>query len=280
MDDLSTKELKALLESALKLAQKGGAVLKKHWGNLQNISHKDNSIDLVTDADQASERTMLRFLKNKHPSHSILSEEIGWHEVQDAEFLWIMDPLDGTTNFTHQYPMVSVSIGLLFQGIPLVGVVYNPILKELFYAARGLGAFLNKAKITVSNTNSLDASLLASGFPYDRRKNKDNNYSEFCLLTHLSQGVRRGGSAALDLAYVAAGKFDGYWERGIKPWDVAGGIVLVQEAGGLISAYDQSAFKIDSGMILASNGHIHAVLSDKILQARAILEKNNRSNGG
>lgn len=271
MKKLPDLHIQKLMDSAIQLAEKGGEVLKKHWGKLQSISHKESSIDLVTDADKASEKAILRGLKKTHPSHAILAEESGWNENPDAEFLWIIDPLDGTTNFTHQYPMVAVSIGIMYQGQLIAGVVYNPILKELFYGARGLGAFLNKRKIQVSSTTALDASLLASGFPYDRRTNKDNNYAEFCLLTHLSQGVRRGGSAALDLAYVAAGRFDGYWERGCKPWDNAAGVVLVEEAGGRVSAYDQTPFQIDSDRVLASNKHIHAALSEKILQARTLL---------
>jgi myo-inositol-1(or 4)-monophosphatase len=268
MNTISISEIQAFLESAIKVAEKGGAALKKHWGKLKTISHKANTIDLVTDADKASEKAVMRYLKDKHPSHAILSEESGWSENQGAEFLWVIDPLDGTTNFTHQYPMVSVSVGLLYQGQPLIGVVYNPILKELFYAGKRLGAFFNKRKITVSATHSLDASLLATGFSYDRRTTKDNNYSEFCLMTHLSQGVRRGGSAAIDLAYVAAGRFDGYWEKGIKSWDIAAGVVLVEEAGGLVTDYDQGPFQLESGRILASNKHIHAAMSEKIHQAR------------
>lgn len=271
---LSNSEIKSLLDHAIELAEKGGAALKNYWGKLHNISHKANTIDLVTDADKASEKAMMDYLKQHYPSHGILSEESGWNENQESEFIWIIDPLDGTTNFTHQYPMVSVSIGIYFQGQPLIGVVYNPILTELFYAAKGFGAFFNKNKITVSTTHSLDTSLLATGFSYNRRQTKDNNYSEFCLLTHLSQGVRRGGSAAIDLAYVAAGRFDAYWEQGIKPWDIAGGIVLVEEAGGVVSGYDQAPFELESGRVVASNKLIHSALCAQIHQARTILNPN------
>lgn len=271
MKQLSKQDLDALLDLAIKLAKKGGNVLKKHWGKLRHVEHKEASIDLVTEADKESEKVIIRHLKRTVPGHAVLSEETVGPQVKDAEFLWVIDPLDGTTNYTHQFPILSVSIGLFYHEVPMIGVVYNPFLKELFYAAKGQGAFLNGKPIIVSKVDSLDKSLLASGFPYDRRENRDNNYSEFCLLTHFSQGVRRAGSAALDMAYVAAGRFDGYWERGLKLWDIAAGLVLIQEAGGKISAYDKKPVDLNSGMILASNGLIHEALSDKILQARSFL---------
>lgn len=261
------------LESAISLAKVGGRALKRHWGKLKQIESKGTSIDLVTDADRASEKSMIRYLKKNHPSHAILSEESGLSDSFNAEYLWVIDPLDGTTNFTHQYPVVSVSVALLYKGTPIVGVVLNPIIKELFHAARGHGSYFNKSRIQVSKTTTLESSLLASGFPYDRQTTKDNNYSEFCFLTHVSQGVRRAGSAAIDLAYVAAGRFDGYWEKGIKPWDIAAGVLLVEEAGGRVTDYSQDPFQLESGRIIASNGLIHAQLSDKIDQARAILSK-------
>jgi myo-inositol-1(or 4)-monophosphatase len=185
---------------------------------------------------------------------------------QDNEFLWAIDPLDGTTNYAHQYPCFAVSIGLLIHGVPKVGVIYDPFRDELFRAAAGLGATRNRRPIQVSQTTELGKSLLVSGFAYDRRETADNNYAEFCHLTHLTQGVRRDGAAALDLAYVACGRVDGYWERGIAPWDVVAGIILVQEAGGNVTAYDGTPINIDSGRILATNGHIHKQLSQELMQ--------------
>jgi myo-inositol-1(or 4)-monophosphatase len=184
--------------------------------------------------------------------------------VADSEYLWAIDPLDGTTNYAHGYPIAAVSIGLLIEGIPQVGVVYNPFKNELFRAAKGLGATLNYRPIGVSQTSELSKSLLVSGFAYDRCTTKDNNYAEFCYLTHLTQGVRRSGSASLDLTEVACGRLDGYWERGIRPWDVTAGIVLVEEAGGKVSAYDGSEIDLRSGRILATNGRIHANLSQAL----------------
>ncbi len=261
-------QLQPLLETALATAHHAGSVIRENWGKSHLISHKEADIDLVTEVDRDSEREIIRILTQKYPSHAILTEEQGSKTGSNTDFLWVIDPLDGTTNFTHQYPMVSVSIALLFQGTPVIGVVYNPIFQEFFHAAQGIGAFLNHQPIRVSSVDSLDKSLLASGFSYDRKSNPDNNYSEFCLLTHLSQGVRRGGSAALDLAYVAAGRFDGYWERGIKPWDIAAGTLLVREAGGLVSGYDNTPLDLYSGFIVAANPLIHPVLTEKIRQAR------------
>ena len=154
----------------------------------------------------------------------------------------------------------------MIQGVPKVGVIYDPFRDELFRAAAGLGATRNRRPIHVSQTAELGKSLLVSGFAYDRRETLDNNYPEFCHLTHLTQGVRRDGAAALDLAYVACGRVDGYWERGIAPWDVVAGIILVEEAGGKVTAYDGSPMKIESGRILATNGHLHDRLSRELMQ--------------
>ena len=263
-------EQKAHLALALEAAKRGGVVLKKYWGAINSIAHKDTPIDLVTDADRASEEAIIHSIKSAYPTHGILAEESGMHVRLDEDFLWVIDPLDGTTNYTHQYPVVAVSIALLYQGKPVLGVVYNPILNELFHAAQGEGAFFNGKAIHVSHVDSLSRSLLASGFAYDRRENPENNYGPFCRLTHLTQGVRRGGAAALDIAYVAAGRLEGYWERGIKPWDIAAGIILVQEAGGKVSAYDEGPFDLASGKILATNGKIHNELSREICKAISI----------
>jgi myo-inositol-1(or 4)-monophosphatase len=164
--------------------------------------------------------------------------------------------------------MVAVSIGLIYRGTPIVGVVYNPILNELFQAARGQGATLNGTLIHVSKETALEKSLLATGFAYDRQRNPDTNYSEFCHITHISQGVRRAGAAALDLAYVGAGRLEGYWERGIKIWDMAAGVVIVEEAGGKVSDYDKGQLDLESGRILATNGIIHDALCSEILAIR------------
>lgn len=248
-------------------AIEGAKILEKFWGNLKNIREKSIAGDLVTEADKESEEVIINFLHKHYPTHPVLSEESGLKEAIDKEYSWVIDPLDGTTNYTHQYPFVCISIGLLHKGKPVVGVVYNPFQKEMFVAAKGKGATLNDAPIEVSKTKLLRNSLLATGFAYDRRDTQDNNYTEFCYLTQLSQGVRRAGSAALDLAYVAAGRIEGFWERGLNPWDIAAGIVLVEEAGGQVTSYEGSELILDSGRILATNSQIHQELILKLKAA-------------
>ena len=259
--------MQIFLDIATEAALAAGVVLQDYLGKLEDaITEKGRPGDLVTAADKASEQVILEVLRRHFPQHSILAEESGKLGNQDNEFLWAIDPLDGTTNYAHQYPCFAVSIGLLIHGVPKVGVIYDPFRDELFRAAAGLGATRNRRPIQVSQTAELGKSLLVSGFAYDRRETADNNYAEFCHLTHLTQGVRRDGAAALDLAYVACGRVDGYWERGIAPWDVVAGIILVQEAGGNVTAYDGTPINIESGRILATNGHIHKKLSQELIQ--------------
>lgn len=261
----TTDQLKTYLEIATEATLAAGAVLQEYWGNLSQVEEKGRSGDLVTNADRASEKVILEIIQRHFPTHSILAEESGSFGEQKADYLWAIDPLDGTTNYAHQYPIYAVSIGLLIAGVPQIGVVYNPARAELFRAAHGLGATCNRQPIQVSQTQELANSLLVTGFAYDRRETKDNNYAEFCHLTHLTQGVRRSGSAALDLADVASGRVDGYWERGLSPWDMAAGMVLVEEAGGKTSAYDKSTVSLAEGRILATNQRIHDVLSQALL---------------
>lgn len=259
--------LQIFLDVATEAALAAGAVVQGYFGNLEDaITEKGRPGDLVTVADKASEKVILEILNRHFPQHSILAEESGKIGHQENQYLWAIDPLDGTTNYAHQYPCFAVSIGLFIQGEPQVGVIYDPFHDELFRAGAGLGATRNRQPIKVSQTQELSKSLLTTGFAYDRRETSDNNYAEFCHLTHLTQGVRRGGSASLDLAYVACGRVDGYWERGIAPWDIAAGIILLREAGGKVTAYDGTALKIESGRILATNGKIHDSLSQELMQ--------------
>lgn len=271
MEQVSS-ELQRWLDIATEAALTAGSVLEHHWGRLESIEEKGRSGDLVTEADRASEAVVLEVLQRHLPAnHAFLAEESGGEQT-DAPYLWAVDPLDGTTNYAHQYPFCAVSIGLLVEGKPHLGVVYNPILKQLFRGARGLGATLNRRPIQVSATKELPKSLLVTGFAYDRRERLDNNYAEFCQFTHLTQGVRRGGSAAMDLAYVACGRLDGYWERGLSPWDLAAGVLLVEEAGGRVTAYDDGPFDIFSGRILASNHHLHPAMVEVLAQVKPLPE--------
>lgn len=261
-----SEQLQIFLDVAIAAALEGGSVLEKFWGQQLAIAEKSRPGDLVTEVDKQAETAILGVIGRHFPHQAILAEESGKLGETKSEYLWAIDPLDGTTNYAHGYPQAAVSIGLLVKGIPKVGVVYNPLYKELWSAATGLGATLNYRPIRVSETKELSKSLLVTGFAYDRRESYDNNYAEFCYLTHLTQGVRRSGSAALDLTHVACGRFDGYWERGIKPWDVAAGIVILEEAGGKVTAYDGGNLDLNSGRILATNGQIHTILSQKIQQ--------------
>jgi myo-inositol-1(or 4)-monophosphatase len=270
MPPITAEQRQAYLDIATEAAIAAGAVLRHYWGNLADIQEKGRPGDLVTEADRAAEKAVLEVLHRYVPEHAILTEESGQFGDRHAPFLWAIDPLDGTTNYAHQYPCFAVSIGLLIDGVPEVGVVFNPIYQELFRAAKGLGATLNDRSIHVSKTSELGKSLLVTGFAYDRHQTPDNNYAEFCHLTHLTQGVRRSGSAAIDLASVACGRLDGYWERGLSIWDMAAGIVLVEAAGGKVTAYDNGPLDLNSGRLLATNQQIHESLSQELLQVRPL----------
>ncbi|HEY9794585.1 MAG TPA: inositol monophosphatase family protein [Leptolyngbyaceae cyanobacterium] len=266
MSQATTEQLQIFLDIATEAAMAAGVILQTYWGKLEAVEEKGRPGDLVTAADKDAEAAILKVLRRHVPEHSILAEESGPLGNQQSKYLWAIDPLDGTTNYAHQYPIAAVSVGLLISGTPQVGAIYNPFRDELFRAARGLGATRNRRPIQVSQTSDLSKSLLVTGFAYDRRETSDNNYAEFCHLTHLTQGVRRSGAASLDLCDVACGRLDGYWERGLSPWDVVAGVVLVEEAGGKVTAYDSSSLDIPSGRILATNGQIHDNLSTELLQ--------------
>ena len=266
-------DLQIFLDVATESVLAAGAVLKEKWGKLSDSDIQEKGPgDLVTEADKLAEAEVLKVLKRHLPEHQILAEESGSLGNAESKYLWAIDPLDGTTNYAHGLPLAATSVGLMIDGVPTVGAVYNPFSDELFQAATGLGATRNRRPIQVSKTQKLNKSLLITGFAYDRRETNDNNYAEFCHLTHLSQGVRRLGCASMDLAGVACGRLDGYWERGIQPWDMAAGIVVLREAGGRVTAYDASPLDIPSGRILATNGLIHDELSQALGNTPALKE--------
>ena len=246
------------LEVAIETALEAGKILREEFARPPDIAYKGDA-DLVTQADRRSEQAIVARLSKYFPDHSISAEEGTGHK-RSGEFHWHVDPLDGTTNFAHKYPCFSVSIALsqtLSQKETLLaGVVYNPIYNELFAAARGEGATLNGNKIAVSKVTTLATSLLCTGFPVHKRLANPNihYYYDFTLRSH---GVRRDGSAALDLACVAAGRFDGFWEFGLKPWDTAAGVLLVQEAGGSVSEFSGQPYTLGGPMVLATNSLIH-----------------------
>ena len=247
------------LDLAVRAARVGGQHLLAHLGQLENVQTKTASGDLVTEADLASEKAILALLQSEVPEHSILAEESGSHQ-SDSDYLWAVDPLDGTLNYAHAFPFFCVSIGLLYQGQALLGVVYAPALDELFKAEVGKGAWLNDKSLAVSQVDNLQQSFLATGFPYLRGQMEDNNYKEFMYFGNRCQDIRRPGSAALDLANVACGRFDGYWEKHLNPWDLVAGAALVIAAGGQVSNYQGQAFDPHSGEIVASNTSLHQAL--------------------
>ncbi len=253
----STREID-LLDFATNMARDAGRILAERFGRALTVSNKGD-IDLVTEADLACEQFIIERIQTHYPRHQILAEESGATSYNDsAEYKWIIDPLDGTTNYAHGYPCFCVSIALEHTASRqiVIGVIYDPTRDELFAAERGSGATLNKRRMRVTDTDDLNRALLCTGFPYDVREHNDfaRHFTNF--INH-AQAVRRDGSAALDLAYVACGRFDGFWEEGLRPWDVAAGILLVEEAGGRVSRYDGSSFNIYTPPILASNGLVH-----------------------
>ena len=242
-------------EFAIETARRAGALLKENVGKVGRIEFK-GAVDIVTEVDRKSEELIMAAIGKTFPGHGILTEESP--EVkQDSPYKWIIDPLDGTTNYSHGFPFFCVSIGFEEAGEVTFGAVYDPMLDELYTAEKGIGAAMNGKKITVSAINDLGRGLLATGFPYDLRASKDNNLDFFSQFSLKAQAIRRAGSAALDLCYIASGRFDGYWEMKLRPWDVAAGALIVEEAGGRVTDFSGGPFSIYGRECLASNGLIH-----------------------
>ncbi len=250
-------EISNVLELAVRLAREAGAIQRRRYETDLRIDTKAESIDLVTEVDRECEALIVDSLRSERPGDSILAEEGSGGEQEGAEWRWIIDPLDGTTNYAHGYPRFCVSIGVEQRGTRSVGVVYDPLLDELFHAVRGGGAFLNQRRIGVSDETRLDRALLATGFAYDVRKSRHDNVAEFGRFIKAARAVRRDGSAALDLCYVAAGRLDGFWEFKLHPWDVAAGILIVEEAGGRCSDVRGGEPMRSGEQTVASNGAIH-----------------------
>ncbi|MCK5255657.1 MAG: inositol monophosphatase [Deltaproteobacteria bacterium] len=240
---------------ALKAVKEGSAILMKYFGKIKSIDYK-GEINLVTEADQRSEEVILSIIKDSYPNHRILAEETG-ESGNSSSFKWIIDPLDGTTNYAHGYPCFCVSLAIEYEEEVIYGAVYDPVKDELFTAEKGKGAFINGKAIKTSSTKQLDQSLLCTGFPYDVRDDMDSNILNFRTFLMKAQAVRRDGSAALDLCHTAAGRFDGFWEQKLFPWDVAAGGLLVTEAGGKLTNFTGGNFSIYDKEIVASNGLIH-----------------------
>jgi myo-inositol-1(or 4)-monophosphatase len=246
-----------LLNFAIQIARDAGSLLLQRIGAAR-VSNKGD-IDLVTEADIASEELIIERIRSYYPQHGILAEESGEAVSVGAtrsEWKWIIDPLDGTTNYAHGYPCFCVSIGVARAGVLEIGVVYDPTRNEMFAAERGQGATLNDRKIHVSGVEELNSAMLCTGFPYNVRERPDFA-RDFANFTMRAQAVRRDGSAAIDLAYVACGRFDGFWEDGLNPWDMAAGVLLIKEAGGRVTDFGNEPLDIYTKKVVASNGLVH-----------------------
>lgn len=254
-----------MLNFAIRVAKDAGALLRDRVGTTIDISHK-GSIDLVTDVDLASEKLIREAIATYYPRHEILAEEGGLTESK-SEYRWIVDPLDGTTNYAHGYPMFCVSIALEQAGEVVAGVVYDPMREELFTAERGGGATLNNRPIRVSKIDDLTQSILSTGFPYDIKTSKLTNLDHWANFAMNAQALRRDGAAALDLCYVACGRYDGFWELNLSPWDTAAGTLIVTEAGGRVTDFVGGTFSNYKPEVVASNGLIHDRMIDVLKMA-------------
>lgn len=236
-------------------AFKGARVLLSRFGKVEKIRHKGTN-DLVTEADTGAEQAIIDSIRSRFPEHGFLAEESGLDQGNGGD-RWIIDPLDGTTNYAHRLEIFSTSVAFARDEEILVGVVLDPFREELFTAIRGRGAFLNGRPITVSGAGRLSESLLVTGFPYDIHSCADPIIARFSRCLEAAQGMRRLGSAALDLCYVACGRFEGFWETQLKPWDTAAGVLIAREAGGSVTDFSDEAYRLHSGQLLATNGRIH-----------------------
>lgn len=254
------KEIDEVKRIADKAARSAGELLKEGLTKDFWISYK-GPVNLVTEVDRASEDLIVKVIKERFPDHLILAEE-GHRDGKGSRYKWIIDPLDGTTNYAHRFPFFCISIGVEVDGEILFGIVYDPIRDEAFAAEKGNGAYLNNKIISVSTTTSLAESLLVTGFAYDVRESARNNFNHFYNFSLKSIGVRRTGSASLDLCYVASGRLDGFWEMNLSPWDTAAGWLIVEEAGGRVTDFSGGRFSIYKKEILATNGRIHEEMID------------------
>ena len=246
-----------MIETAKKAAREAGKTVIKHFGKISGSAvRKKARTDFVSFVDEQSEDTIINIIRLKFPDHAILAEESGVLD-SDSPYRWIIDPLDGTTNFLKSIPVFAISIALEYNGSLIAGVIFDPIREEIFWAERGRGAFLNEKQIYVSDTPKLSESFLATGFPFKNKRFLKSYLNVFEKVFTESIGVRRLGSAAIDLAYVASGRFDGFWEIGLKPWDIAAGALIIEEAGGKVTDFWGRPSYLENAYLIASNGKIH-----------------------
>jgi myo-inositol-1(or 4)-monophosphatase len=250
-----------MTKDILEVAGIAGEIIREGFGKNFQIEYKTNEKNLVTEIDKKSENAIIDFITKKYPSHNILTEESGEHK-KDSDYLWVIDPLDGTTNFAHGLPIFAVSIGIMKKNEIVAGVVYD-VMRNIFYSAeKGSGAFANDAKINVSNNDRIGLGVLVTGFPYNVADNPDFAFERFESLTKQARAVRRLGSAAIDFCYVARGVFDGFWEVSLQPWDLCAGKLIVEEAGGKVTDFNGNEIDIFTQQILASNKKIHQQMID------------------
>ncbi len=249
-----------MLNTAVKAARKAGSIISRASSDLDKLTvRRKRQNDFVSEVDHAAEDAIISVLREAYPDHGILAEESGASKSA-SEYVWMIDPLDGTTNFLHGFPQYCVSIGLMHKGVAQQAVVFDPNRNELFTATRGVGAYLNDRRIRVSKTDHLEDALIGTGFPYREVGHIDGYLRMFRTMTQSCSGIRRPGAAALDLAWVAAGRLDGFWEIGLSPWDMAAGALLVREAGGLVGDLAGEERFLDSGRVVASNSKIFAAI--------------------
>ena len=253
------------LNAAIEIAKEAGEIQLEGLNKAKKIEYKGNRFNIVTQIDKACEKLIVDYLKDKFPSHDILAEE-GTDVKQDSEWLWIVDPLDGTVNYAHGYPLFAVSIALLRKGKPVVGVVLEPNRNELFVGEHGGGAMLNDKPIRVSSSKTIEGSMISTGFAYNVNETRLNNIDHFNHFIQKCHAVRRDGVASVDMCYTACGRYDGFWELFLKPWDIAGAAVIVAEAGGKLSMFDGSPLDIFGDEIVASNSLIHQEMLDILKQ--------------
>lgn len=255
-----------MLNTAVKAARKAGGIITRASFDLDKLTVRSKrQKDYVSEVDHAAEEAIISILRQTYPDHGILAEESGQSDSK-SDHLWVIDPLDGTTNFLHGFPQYCVSIGLLVKGVPTQGVIYDPNRDELFTATRGVGAYLNDRRIRVSKTDRMEAALMGTGFPFREVSNIDDYIRMMRNVMLATSGIRRPGAAALDLAWVAAGRIDGFWEIGLSPWDMAAGALLVREAGGLIGDLDGNDKFLESGRVVASNAKLFSAILQTLKQ--------------
>jgi len=255
-----------MISDIITVAKEAGEIIRDGFGKNFSIEFKSNESNLVTEIDKKSEKHILDFISKKYPTHSLLTEESGEFDKK-SEYVWVIDPLDGTSNFAHGFPIFSVSIGVQKEGKTIAGVVYDVMKDEVYSSELGSGAYCNGKKLHVNNNDVLRRSFLVTGFPYNIDENPFHAVEIFTTMLKHSRAIRRLGSAAIDFCYVAKGVFDGFWEVHLHPWDIAAGKLIVEEAGGLLTDFHGNEISIFSKQILASNGKMHEQLKDVILTA-------------